>query len=172
MIHLCLFGGQGGQIGDGRKVYMTLFGGCEVRRPTVARQLVEAQQHGQTNSTTTGPFFITFFGGTSVKAPTLAQEYLDLQDALRSGILTMDQWDRTIARVFGQFRPLGSLTLFGSFDGDELPSEDEELDDMALNRHLGQIPDDAVDLLMPAVGQRGATRTASVRQALASTLAQ
>ncbi len=170
MIHLCIFGGQGGQLSSGRKVYFTLFGACELLRPTTAKQIIEARQGGPSDAASMSHFFITLFGGTSLKLPTLAQEYLDLQDGLRAGLLTLDEWDRTIARVAGSVRPLGSLTLFGGFDGDELPSEDDELDALALNRHLGQISDQAVDLMMPAVGQRGSTRPAIVRQALAATL--
>lgn len=170
MIHLCIFGGQDGQLTSGRKVYFTLFGACELRRPTTAKQIIDARQRGQPDAARTSHFFITLFGATGLKAPTLAQEYLGLQDALRAGLLTLDDWDRTIARVADANRHAASLTLFGRFDTEDLPSENEELDDLALNRHLGHIPDEAVDLIMPAIGQRGSTRPAVVRQALAATL--
>ena len=47
MIHLCLFGGQGGQLSAEKKVYLTLFGGCDLRWPTIAKQMVDMRQSGQ-----------------------------------------------------------------------------------------------------------------------------
>ena len=57
-------------------------------------------------------------------------------------------------------------------DGDNLPSEDDELEDLALNRHLGYITEQASELLMQAIGQRGSSRGAVVRQAIAVAMAE
>lgn len=170
MFHLCLFGGQSGQLADDKRVYVTILGGCSLRWPTFARQISELRQRGAPNAATPY-FFVTLLGSTDVAAPTLAEEYVDLQNALRAGQLTLDDWDRSVAHV-GSFRSSGSLTLFAGFDGDCLPSEDQELEDLALNRHLGYIPDAAAELLIRAIGQRGASRAAAVRQAVAAALAQ
>ena len=168
MFHLCLFGGQGGQLSSERKVYFTMFGACELKLPTTAKQMLEMRRSGKPSP---AHFFVTLFGGTSITSPTLAQEYLDLQNALRSGQLNLDDWDRSIVQI-GNASRSASLTLFGAFGADELPSEDDELEDLALNRHLGYVSDEASELLMRAVGQGGSSRGAVVRQAIAVTLAQ
>ena len=145
MFHLCLFGGHGGELSADRKLYLTMFGGCEVLRPTLAKQMLVLRHSGRGRSGPPLHVFITLFGGTDVTAPTLAQEYLDLQNALRAGQLTLEQWDRDIAELGQAFRS-ASLTLFGGFDDAKLPSEDQELEDLALNRHLGYLSDAAGDL--------------------------
>jgi hypothetical protein len=169
MFHLCLFGGQAGELDAQQKVYLTAFGGCELRWPTIAKQMTALRQRGTPSAAAPIQYFLTLFGGTEITAPTLAHEFLDLQNALRSGQLTLDDWDRSIVRI-GDIRRSGSLTLFGNFNGDGLPGEDAELDDLALNRHLGYISDEAAELLMRAVGARGSSRAAVVRQAVATTM--
>jgi hypothetical protein len=171
MFHLCLFGSQAGELDARRKFYLTAFGGCELRWPSIAKQITALRQRGAAPDASATQFFLTLFGGTEISAPTLAHEFLDLQSALRAGQLTLDDWDRSIVRL-GDIRRSGSLTLFGSFNADRVPGEDAELDDLALNRHLGYINEEAAELLMRAVGARGASRAAVVRQAVATTMAR
>ncbi len=171
MLHLCLFGGHGGQLSNERRIYLTMFGGCDLRWPTLAKQLIEFIQRGTGQPRPFGHVFITLFGGTDITAPTLAQEYLDLQSALRSGQVSLADWDRNIVRLGDSAQRGASLTLFGGYSGDELPSEDQELDELALNRHLGYLNDETSELLMRGVGQRGSSRAAVVRQAVATALA-
>lgn len=172
MISFCMFGAQGGQFSPDKRVYITVFGSCELKRPTIARRVVEGKDHDSTRDKPRTQYFVTIFGTTELKTPTLAEEYIDLQDALRSGMITMDDWDRAVTRFGGLDRwRSASFTLFGSFGGDELPSEEEELDALALNRHLGHIPDEAGKLLILAMGQSGSQRPAAVRQALATAAA-
>jgi hypothetical protein len=109
---------------------------------------------------------------TELKWPTLAEEYLALVQALRSGALSLESWDRAIACTdSGATLRTASFTVFGSLETDHLPSEDEELDDLSLQRHGGHIPEAAMDHLMLAVGHGGEPRLAAVRQAAATTLA-
>ncbi len=168
MIQFCMFGGHGGELSHDKRVYVTIFGACELKRPTIARQIIELRQRSNSGKAAPMRFFITLFGGTEVAAPTLCEEYLDLQDGLRSGLLTLEEWDRTVAHVgVASSLRVSSFTLFGGFSSSELPSEDEELDRLALNHHLGQIPETAGKALMMAVGQDGSQRPAAVRQAIA-----
>lgn len=171
MFHLCLFGGHAGELGNRRKAYLTIFGGTQLRWPSIAKQMVALHQPGPLPGGPATQCFLTIFGRTEITAPTLANEFLDLQNALRSGQLTLDDWDRSVVRI-GETRRAASLTLFGSFDGDRVPGEDAELDDLALNRHLGYISDEAAELIMRAVGTRGTSRAAVVRQAVATTMAR
>lgn len=171
MFHFCIFGGHEGELNTTKRVFVTAFGGCELRRPTLARQLVVARRQGGTRTGGTA-FFLTLFGGTELTVPTLTEEFLDLQEAVRAGFLTIEEWDRHVAQ-FGLYdhRSYASFTAFGGFDGEALPEEDSELDRLALARHVGAIPDRAADVLMLAVGERGPQRSKAIRQAYASALA-
>lgn len=169
MIHFCIFGGHEGMINSDNRLYVTLFGGSELRVPTVARQIIEARREGRTDKSSHRCYFITIFGGTALRAPTLAEEYLELSEALRSGMITLQDWDLAVGRLGARESiRYGSFTFCGGFEGNELPSDDEELDGLALNQHLGQIPDSVGKLLMLGVGQKGLSRPAIVRQAIAS----
>jgi hypothetical protein len=167
MLHLCVFGGHGGEIRPGKRVYFTVFGGCELHWPTLARQVISARQRGEDRTRRFGAFIITAFGATVVKSPTLAQEFLEMQDALRSGLLTLSDCDRAQASL-ADSGAFGSFTIFGACDTDALPSEAEELDSLALHRHLGHISDSAANQLMLAAGETGAQRIAVVRRAVAT----
>jgi hypothetical protein len=174
MIQFCMFGGHTGQFEAARRIHITIFGGCDLIRPTIAKQVSAMKQQGGPQRG--GPsrvehFFATIFGGTTLRLPTLAAELLDLQNALRSGELTLADWDRLSGALTRQ-ENISTLTLFGGFDSDELPGEDKELEDLALNRHLGYISEDASDVLMQAIGHRGPSRAAAARQAASLAAAQ
>ncbi len=169
MVHFCMFGGQEGEIAAGRKLYITIFGGCELKRPTIAKQILEMRRQGDRQRPRHAHFFVTIFGATELKSPTLAEEYIDLQDALQGGLIKIEEWDWAIAQLAAnESYSIGSFTLFGGFGAAELPSEDEELDAMALNNYAGRVPEPAVKMLQLGVGQGGSNRTAIVRQAVAT----
>lgn len=170
MVHFCVFGGRGGQLSGGRSIYVTLFGGSEFKRPALARTLADPGDHE--GDTTTFYFFLTAFGATSIKWPTLAEEYLALVEGLRAGALTLASWDRRFARAASDSTARSaSFTIFGAFETDELPTDEEELDDLSLQRHAGRLPELALEHLMLAIGHGGEQRIAAVRQAAAATLA-
>jgi hypothetical protein len=170
MINFCIFGGHEAQLSPEKRLYVTIFGGCEVKRTTAVRQIVEYREVARNGRPPTACFVLTIFGGTEIAAPTLADEYLDLLEAVRSGSLTFDEWDRAMPRIARLGPHVASFTLFGGMSADQLPSEDQELDGIALQRHLGTIPPDAAQILTLAVGTAGAQRLAAVRQAVAHTL--
>lgn len=168
MFQFCMFGGHEGPLAnEPRKIYVTLFGGSELRVGTLASQIAAARNGGFDRRY----FFFTMFGGASLKLPTLADEYNDLLDALRTGVLNLDEWDRIAGHIAAYNRIyIGSFTLFGGFDGAELPGEDEEIDRLALCFQLGQINDAARKVLMSGIGQSGPQRAAVVRQAVSAGL--
>lgn len=171
MVHFSIFGGQDGQLSAGRAIYVNVFGGASLRRPPVANRLYDLAR-GNPSDSRTRYFFLSVFGGLSIKWPTLAEEYLALLEALRGGLVRIEEWDRVVAGPGAD--PLGrtgSLSLFGGIDTDALPSEDEELDALSLQRHSGAIPQPAVERLILAIGQRGPQRLTAVRQAAVTTLA-
>ncbi len=169
MFNFCVFGAQCGELSFTKKLYVTLFGGCDLKRPTIAKQVLIAKRRGNPESLLRGQFFLTVFGAVEIKSPTLAEEFLDLQDAMRSGLLTWSDWDDAVARLsLSASGKISSLTLFGGMESNALPTEDEELDALALSQHLGRVSDVASRTLMLAVGQAGAQRPAAVRHAVAA----
>ncbi len=170
MFQVTIFGGHDGQLRYDKLLYITLFGGCELVRPTIARQLVmERQPPRGDQPKRRKPFFLTIFGGAEIKAPTLAEEFIDLREMIASGMLTASDWDRAMSNLAQADTGVGSFTLFGGFDERAIPSEDDEIEGLALQRHLGNIPEPAGQILQYGIGQRGSERTATLRRALAAT---
>ena len=167
MLKVTIFAGSEVRLRMDGTLYITVFGGCDATRPTLASQVATRRQQGESRlSVLPRPFFFTVFGGVDIKSPTLAEEYLDLRDLLSSGVMAADQCERAIAELNHADSQTSSFTLFGGFDECCVPSEDEEVEALALHRHLGNIPDAAAQVLQYGVGQRDAERYAAVRRAM------
>jgi len=173
MIHFCVCGGHDGQLSADKKVYVTIFGACELKRPTLAKQVIEMRRRADAGLPQPGShFFVTICGATEIKSPTLAEEYLDFKDAITANLFTMEDWNAALARFSGNGGvQTASFTLCGAFSANELPSENEEVEGLALNRHLGHIPDGASTMLEMAVGQGGSQRASLIGRAFATTIA-
>lgn len=170
MVHFSVFGGFSGRVQAGRNLYLSVFGPAQLRRPAAATRLIEARQ-GAHRGEGWACVYLSIFGGLTIKAPTLAEEFLALLDALRCGALTLDEWDRSGDRLVDQGGPRTAFfSVFGGLNADVLPGEDEELDDLSLQRHAGFIPEPSLDRLMLAIGHGGAQRLAAVRQAVVAAL--
>lgn len=166
MFHICIMGGYGGVIEPEPKFYFTLFAGAEFKRPTVARQiLARRQQQAEGRVKPPKQFFLTICGGVDIKAPTLAEEFLDLHQLIKSGDLTVSDWDRAISEIGRGAISISSFTLMGGVDQTGLPEENEEIEALALQRHLGNISDSAGQVLQYGIGQRDSERFATVRRA-------
>ena len=167
MIQVTIFSGRSGDLRLDNSFYFTLFGGFELTRPTIARQILakrDAERYG--NRVSARPFFLTIFGGGSIKCPTLAAEFLDLRETLGGGLLDPSDWERAMGDI-GHGAPIyGSFTLFGGLDESGLPSEEQEIDSLAVQQHLGNIPESAGQVLQCGIGQRGSERTATLRRAI------
>ncbi len=168
MWQLCVFGGYEGPFEADRRGYLTVFGGSELTRPTLARRFVQARQRANQPARSSPRCVVfTMFGGTDIKAPTLADEYLDLRSLLDAGTLSLDDWDRDLARVRTAAEGgVVSLTLFGGLDENALPDEETEIDALAMQRHLGNIPPGAGSVLEMGVGMAGAKREAIIHRAV------
>ncbi len=170
MIQVTIFSGHEGRLRFDKYFYLTLFAGCEMIRPTVARQLLASRKSkGDGLSPARTPFFLTVFGGASIKSPTLVEEFIELREMLAAGLLSMDDWDRAMGDISGADGNVASFTLFGGFDECELPSLDEEVDSLAVQRHLGAISESAGQTLQYAIGQKGSERRSAVRRAILQT---
>jgi hypothetical protein len=167
MIQFCIMSGLEARIRPEPKIYVTLMGGCELKRETLARQILAQRQRKREGKE--GPprqFFLTIMGATEITCPTLAEEFLDLQQLIRTGELSVADWDRALADLGRLDVSIASFTLMGAFCECELPSETQEIDSLALQRHLGNISTDAGEVLQHGIGQRDAERYSVVRRAL------
>lgn len=191
MIQVTIFSGRQGPFRYDDTWYVTVFGGCELIRPTIAREIMIARQLERAEAdarqqpvpraaygTTPGtmyphrpgkPFFFTLFGSTSVKHPTLAEELVDLQQLIRTGELTLDEWDSAMFAIAKLHQSCGSFTMFGGFDECELPDEDEEVNSLAMQCHLGNISEPSREVLQAGIGLRDSDRRAVVHRAVTAT---
>jgi len=167
MIQFCVLSGYEGRIRPERKVYVTLMGGCALKRSTVAR-LILVQRLSEREGRTNPPrqFFLTILGGVAITCPTLAEEFIDLREMINNGTLSMDDWDRTMADLGRSDVSIASFTLMGGFSENGLPTEAQEIESLAVQRHLGTISDSAGQVLQFGVGQRDAERRATLRRAV------
>lgn len=190
MPHFCLFAGSEAIMDPGGSVAITLFGGMTLKKPPLAHVLVEqtmrrsaparrtfgADDHDPqpfiriNSGAWSGNFVFTVFGGTEVRWPTLAEEFLALKEAVSGGLLTLADWDRALGRGGAHITRIGSFTVCAGLEAYKLPPEDKEIDDLALQRHLGHIPPRVMDMLILGVGQLGVPRFATVRRAVAESL--
>jgi len=167
MMQVTIFGGHDGILQLDKWFYLTLFGGCELRRPTLARQLLGRRRSEQTGELIRRkPFFLTLFGGAEIKSPTLAAEFIDLRELIHSGVLPLSDWDRALAELGRIEESVASFTMFGGFDERSLPTEEEEIDGLAIQCHLGNIDESTRVVLQSGIGQRDPERRAVVRRAV------
>ena len=98
----------------------------------------------------------------------LAEEFIDLREAIAGGALDLNRWDSYLAELERwQSSAFLSLTLFAGFEMAALPNENDEIESLALQRHLGNIGEDSGRILEMGVGQTGAQRRAVIQQAVA-----
>ena len=168
MIQFCIMSGHEGRLQPAKKIYFTLMGGLELTMPTLAKQILASRQQ----SADGGPppvqshFFLTIMGGVEIRLPTLAEEFLDLREMIRGGVLTIGDWDRCLAQLGRSNVSISSFTLMGGFEESRPPAESDEIDSLALQRHLGNISESSGRVLQLGVGQRESERWAVVRQAV------
>ena len=167
MIQFCILSGYEGRVRPEPKIYVTFMGGCSLRRETVARQILTQRLHEREGKThPPRQFFLTVMGGVDITCPTLAEEFIDLREMINSRTLSMDDWDRAMADLGRSDVSISSFTLMGGFSENELPTEEQEIESLAVQRHLGTISDSAGQVLQFGVGQRDAERRAILRQAI------
>lgn len=167
MLQVCVMGGHEGQLRLEKKVYLTLFGGVELTRPTVARQILATRRESPAGKfNIPHQYFITVCGGVDIYSPTLAEEFIDLREMIRNGELSVNDWEACMAEVARFEASIGSLTLMGGFSEAGVPSEKEEVDKLAVQQYLGNIPAEAVEILKFGIGQKGTERRATLRKAM------
>ena len=135
--------------------------------PALARQLLAMRRENRAEARPGRKVIITIFGGTDITSPPLAEEFIDLREAVRSGALDPNRWDDYMTELaHAEPKTIMSFTLFGGFDEANLPDEDEEVESLALQRHLGNVSEESGRVLEMGVGQGGAQRRAVIHQAV------
>ncbi len=168
VVQFCIFGGHDGELRAEQRVFFTMFGGCELKRPTLGRQLLARHESERAGIPPRRPqVIITVFGGTEITHPTLAEEFLDLNELTAKGKVSKADCERYFAELDqGHVVDLTTITLFGSFEGATIPKENVEIDALALHRHLGNISDRSGEVLQLGIGLTGSERRSILRQAV------
>jgi len=169
MIQVTIFAGHEGEMRHDKWFYVTIFGGITLFKPTVARRILINRREDGTGTAPRKPFFLTLFGGTEIKSPTLAAEFIDMREMVNSNVLSMDDWDQAMADLGRRQDSMASFTLFGGFEECTLPTDEEEIDSLAIQCHLGNVGSAARQILQTGIGQRETERRAILRQAVLAT---
>lgn len=167
MVQVTIFAQHEGQLRSDKLFYLTMFGTCELTVPTGAKlTLMRREQEKQHRHDRSKPFFLTLFGQTEIKLPTIAEEYLDLRQMIDGGLLTLEEWELSMAMTAAGDGSVSSFTMFAGFEEGSLPSENSEIDSLALHRHLGNISEASSQVLQYGIGQPEIERLATLRRAL------
>ena len=146
MIHFTIFAGTETELTANLRVCLTIFGGTDILRPTLAKQILSAKRRSRSDSSG-GKFAlrkrclaVTVFGATSIKCPTLAEEFLDLKALLASEAITSQEWDRAVSRLADEDTGVEfiTLTVFAGF-GVEFPSKSAEIERLEKQTEVGLI---------------------------------
>ena len=146
MFHFTIFGGSEVTLTGSRQLILTLFGGTEVRKPTLAKRLIQ-EKHAQWPGKPAGQvaaddklhkvqnffdkldsgaggrpgqrsstFLLTIFGGVELKPPSIAEEFMDMRELVSSGMIEPREWDQLVGRMY-QMGDLDSISSFTLFAG-------------------------------------------------------
>jgi len=123
VFHVTLFAGTEGEIPPAGFTALTAFGGAELKRPTLASQLLHLKYRAQRKPTrwaklmgTDKNLILTVFGATVLLAPTVVEEYTALTGLMQSGAMTPGECATLLDRLSsdeGESSLCRTLTLFG-----------------------------------------------------------
>lgn len=168
MLHACIMSGHEGVLDSEQRVYLTFMAGIELRAPTIARQIVARRNQPEPrNGPAVRQVFLTLLGGASIRVPTVTEEFMDFRDLIQSGKISLGDWDQHATDAQRTDVQISTFTVMGGFSDGELPSDDAEVDALAIQRHLGNIPEGVGEILKLGIGQRGGERRAILRRAVA-----
>jgi hypothetical protein len=123
MFHVTLFSGTTADAAPAGFTALTLFGGADLRRPTLAAELLHlkdgprSRRWLQTLLGTDHNLILTLFGATVLRAPTLVEEYAALAALLRTGAVSRQECHELVDRLAtapSQISTYRTLTLFGT----------------------------------------------------------
>ena len=183
MFHFTIFGASEVTLSGQGQCIVTLFGGTEVRKPTLAKRLMQ-ERHALSNrksdpdynpnnvdkvlnvlqgNTPTGlprtekrhrTFLLTIFGAVELRPPSIAEEFMDMRELVSSGLIDVDEWDQLVGRLY-QMDDLDSVSSFTLFGGmgEVAINQEEEITKIHSAVGLGLIAEDEARALRSVVGR-------------------
>lgn len=143
-------------MGSSRRIYLTLFAGMELHRPTLAKRLLERKYSPRAGRGWFGlshDVILCAFGGVEIREPSLADEFVDLRVLLSAGLLTRDEWDEAVYRLAaGDHEDYVSFAIFGAIEA-QLASKEEERNRIEAHRQAGLLSEREADRIDAMVGQ-------------------
>ena len=105
MPHFCMFGAYEGQFDPGQGIYVTIFGGSDLKRSPAASQLVEQQRLSAAGRNGPRHFFFTLFGGTTITWPTSVLTFAEGS----APTMISNQWNTLAIRGYRSRYGLGHI---------------------------------------------------------------
>lgn len=156
MIRIAIFGASEHLMGGPKKLYLTLFAGMELHRPTLAKRLLERKYSPRSHRGWFGlPKDVIFVacGGVDIREPSLADEFVDLRVLLSAGLLTREEWDEAVYRLAaGDHEDYISFAIFGAIEA-QLASKEEERNRIEAHRQAGLLSEREADRIDSMVGR-------------------
>ncbi len=162
MFHVTVFGATEGVLPLSDFVSLTVFGGTELVRPTLAQRMLRLKEIRNRPQNFWRRVFqldkniiVTVFGGTEIHAPTVMDEYADLRRVLSSGALSAEEGKKLLAEIAekgGSHDLFSALTLFGGCTV-ERPKPAVEKKALEAGRQAGLIGDREQSVLEQVVGR-------------------
>jgi len=182
MFHFTIFGGSEVTLQGGGQVVFTMFGGTDIRKPTLAKRLMQEKERlqgaqgaqvnhpggvnrmrhlfGREPAETPaarphrGSFVLTIFGAVELKPPSVAEEFMDMRELVSSGMLDAREWDELVGRLYqmGDLDSISSFTIFGGM-GEEPLKQEEEVKKIRSASELGLISENEEKALRSVVGR-------------------
>lgn len=183
MFNFTIFGGSEVKLDSGSKLILTMFGGTDVFKSTLAKRIMQekhllesergaakqasdwagnaapAMSAFATMSTARSrrrqrTFILTIFGGVEIKPPSLAEEFMDMRELTSSGLISSEEWDALVGRLY-QLDDLEGISSFTLFGGLEHGSlsEADELKKIKSARDLGLLGEEEEVALRSVAGR-------------------
>lgn len=156
MFRIAIFGGAEHLMGGRKKVYLALFGGMDLYRPTLAKRLLERKYGAGGNRGFLGlsrDIVLVAFGGADVIHPTLADEFVDLRVLLSAGLVKREEWDEAVYRLAsGDPEDYAAFAIFGGI-GTRFASKKEERARIEAQYQAGLISEREADQLDSMAGR-------------------
>ncbi len=148
MFHYTIFAGSEAQMSPKGFTAVTLFGGAELKRPTLAQRVLTLEDEEPSSdgwwTRLTDPSrntVLTMFGSTELLQPTLMEEYSALRSLISTGVLTPADLQTRLRTLLAREKKqdMTTITLFGAFE-DTMPSRKRQLKALAQGEKAGLIP--------------------------------
>ena len=156
MFRIAIFGGADYLMGGRKKIYLALFGGMDLYRPTLAKRLLERKYGVADNRGIFGlprDLVLVAFGGVDIHHATLADEFVDLRVLLSAGLLKREEWDEAVYRLAsGDPDDYGAFCIFGGIEVHQA-SADKERERIEAHRQVGLISEQEADYLDAQAGR-------------------